>query len=163
MNRMFGRRSTSPALAFSDAMGSPASLLDPSIQRYALSLYCAASKAAPRQGVKRAQNHTLRNPTTRRRRPEKALRAPSRAALVQQPAGQLHRCRSGQPGEEVVQDVLPHILEQVPQPVEPTTRLIAVITTAVIGRYIHRHARAGAVGIADLQVHGAGQALGDLD
>src|SRR5690625_3427609 len=127
MNRMFGRRSTSPALAFSDAMGSPASLLDPSIQRYALSLYCAASKAAPRPGVKRAQNHTLRNPTTRRRRAEKVLRAPSRVVLVQRPAGQLHRCRSGQPGEEVIQDVLPDVIDQVPQPVEPATRLIAVV------------------------------------
>src|SRR5699024_1829476 len=54
---MFSARSTSPALAFSDAMGSPASLLDPSIQRYALSLYFAASKAGLRPGVKSTHAH----------------------------------------------------------------------------------------------------------
>src|SRR5699024_1825883 len=86
-------------------------------------------------------------------------------------AGRLHHSRSGQPGKEVIQDVLPHAIDQIPQPVEPAARLTAivpavvsaVVTTAVIGRNIHRHAHAGVVAVGENQIHGAGQALGDLD
>src|SRR5699024_6114630 len=78
----------------------------------------------------------------------------------------LHHSRSGQPGKEVIQDVLPHAIDQIPQPVEPATRLTAIVpavVSAVVGRNIHRHAHAGVVAVGENQIHGAGQALGDLD
>src|SRR5699024_11796538 len=53
------------------------------------------------------------------------------------------------------------------QPVEPAARLTAivpaVVPAVVIGGNIHRHAHAGVVAVGENQIHGAGQALGDLD